>query len=95
MGGAGLISATVNVTSSIAQDVYQSFKNKKLSELNEQMILVRKIFDQYNLISALHSYKSQKDLTFKNVLPPLKLLDDLECKKLFEDLKNINFKKAA
>jgi 4-hydroxy-tetrahydrodipicolinate synthase len=94
-GGAGLISATVNVTSSIAQNVYQSFKNGNSSDANEHMVLVRKIFDQYNLISSLHSYKSQVDPSYKNILPPLKLLDEINCKKLFEDLKKINFKKAA
>ena len=95
IGGAGLISATVNVTSSIAQSVYQSFKIDKTPELNEHMISVRKVFDKYNLISALHSYKSQQDISYKNVIPPLKLLDEHDMKKLFEELKKLKFKKAA
>jgi len=95
IGGAGLISATANVTSSIAQNVYDSFKKGKTSELNEHLISVRKVFDQYNLISALHSYKAQEDSSYKNILPPLKLLDDLNSKKFFEKLKRLKFKKAA
>ena len=95
IGGAGLISATANVTSSIAQNVYDSFKKGKTSELNEHLISVRKVFDQYNLLSALHSYKAQEDPSYKNILPPLKLLDDSSSKKLFEELKRLKFKKAA
>ena len=67
IGGAGLISATANVTSSIAQEVYDSFKKGKTSELNEHLISVRKVFDKYNLISALHSYKAQEDSSYKNI----------------------------
>ena len=95
IGGAGLISATVNVTSSIAQNVYDSFKKGKTSEFNEHLISVRKVFDQYNLVSALHSYKAQEDPSYKNILPPLKLLDDSSSKKFFEELKRLKFKKAA
>jgi len=95
IGGAGLISATANVTSSIAQEVYDSFKKGKTSELNEHLISVRKVFDKYNLISALHSYKAQEDSSYKNILPPLKLLDDLNTKIFFEELKRLKFKKAA
>ena len=95
IGGAGLISATANVTSSIAQEVYDSFKKGKTSELNEHLISVRKVFDKYNLISALHSYKAQEDSSYKNILPPLNLLDDLNTKIFFEELKRLKFKKAA
>ena len=39
------------------------------------------------MLSALHSYKAQEDPSYKNIVPPLKLLDDSSSKKFFEELK--------
>ena len=55
------------------------------------MIAVREVFDDYNLISALHSYMSTKDDNFKNLLPPLVLLSSKEKKDLIEKLDNLKF----
>ena len=55
------------------------------------MIAVRKVFDEYNLISALHSYLSTKDDNFKNLLPPLVLLSPKEKKDLVSKLHNLKF----
>ena len=52
---------------------------------------MRKVFDKHNLISGLHSFCSQKDKIYKNILPPLRLLNKSEEKKLMEDLKSLNF----
>ena len=95
LGGAGLISATINVTSLIAQKVYQAFKTGNKTNENDHLVAVRKIFDKYDLIAALHSYKAQKDPVYRNILPPLKLLNDTDEEKLFQELQKINFKKAA
>ena len=96
LGGAGLISATVNITSSLARDVYESFKKGKVeTDQNDHLVAVRKVFDNYNLISALHSYKAEENSFYNNIIPPLQLLSDEDKIKLFEKLKKINFKKAA
>ena len=96
LGGAGLISATVNVTSSLARNVYESFKKGKVAtDQNDHLVAVRKVFDNYNLISALHSYKAEENSFYNNIIPPLQLLSDEDKIKLFEKLKKINFKKAA
>ena len=96
LGGAGLISATVNVTSSLARNVYESFKKGKVeTDQNNHLIAVRKVFDNYNLISALHSYKAEENSFYNNIIPPLQLLSNEDKTKLFEKLKKINFKKAA
>ena len=52
---------------------------------------LRKLFNQFNLISGLHSYMSQKDPIFKNVLPIIDLLSESEEKKLFEELHKLDF----
>ena len=54
---------------------------------------VRKIFDRFNLISALHTYLSSEDDSFENVLPPCSLLDVEEKKILFEELEKVGFNK--
>ena len=95
IGGAGIISATINVTSSIAKNVYDSFKKSKETELNEHLISIRKVFDKYDLISGLHSYKAQEDSSYKNLIPPLKILNDTDTENLISELKKLKFKKAA
>lgn len=96
LGGAGLISATVNITSSLARNVYESFKRGKVeTDQNDHLVSVRKVFDNYNLISALHSYKAEENSFYNNIIPPLQLLSDEDKIKLFEKLKKINFRKAA
>ena len=52
---------------------------------------VRSTFDQYNLISGLHSFMSDKDDSYKNVIPPVSLLSEKDKKKLLEDLRKLNF----
>ena len=53
---------------------------------------VRSVFDQFNLISGLHSFMSEKNEIYKNVLPPISLLSEIEKQKLIKDLNKLNFK---
>ena len=76
LGCSGCISAVTNVTHSLARKVFDDFENKKNQSKNEQLIKVRETFDQYNLISALHSFLSDRNKKFNNILPPLVLLSD-------------------
>ena len=66
-------------------------KKKKEQTQNDKLIAVRNVFDKYNLISALHSYMSTKDDNFKNLLPPLVLLNSAEKKDLISKLENLKF----
>ena len=66
-------------------------KKLKNQTHNEKLILVRETFDKYNLISALHSFLSTQDDTYKKVLPPLILLSDEEQKELILKTKNLKF----
>jgi len=91
LGCSGCISAVTNVTHSLARKVFDDFVNKKTQKKNDQLINVREIFDQYNLISALHSFLGVKDEKFKNILPPLILLPQKKQKELIDKLNKFNF----
>ena len=75
LGCAGCISAVTNVTHSMARTVFDNYTNESSESLNKKLILVRETFNNYNLISALHSYMSIKNENYKNLLPPLVLLN--------------------
>ena len=92
LGCAGCISAVTNVTHSLARKVFDDFENKKSQSKNDQLIAVRETFDKYNLISALHTFLSNKDMNYKNVLPPLTLLSEDNQKELIEKLNNLKFR---
>ena len=87
----GLISATVNVTAPLARKVYDDFHNKKKQTLNEKLCSVRKVFDNYNLISGLHSFMSVENKKFKKILPPLSLLSSVQQKEFMLKLKELEF----
>jgi len=91
LGCAGIITATTNVTSALAREVYDNFFNKPSQNLNKKLCDVRATFDKYNLISGLHSFMSDKNEIYKNVLPPLKLLSETNKKELLSNLKKLNF----
>ena len=91
LGCSGIITATCNVTASLARKVYDDFFAKKEQTHNEKLCNVRKAFDQFNLISGLHSFFMNENRMYENVLPPLSLLNSGDRKKLFEDLKKLNF----
>ena len=91
IGCSGCISAVTNVTHSLARKVFDDFENKKTQTKNDQLINVRETFDQYNLISALHSFLAVKDDKFKNILPPLILLSQAKQKELINKLNDSKF----
>jgi len=91
LGCSGIITATCNVTANLSRKVYDDFKNKKDQKHNEKLCNVRAAFDKYNLISGMHSFLSDSDNCFKNILPPLSLLDSKEKEKLFEELNKLDF----
>ena len=91
LGCSGIITATCNVTAPLARKVYDDFNNNKEQKFNEKLCSVRKIFEEFNLISAIHSFMSQTDTSYNNLLPPLSILNENDQKKLFDKLKKINF----
>ena len=91
LGCSGVITATCNVTAELARKVYDDFISGKDQTQNEKLCQVRAAFDKYNLISGLHSFCSQKDSVYKNILPPLSLLNSSEEKELIKKLKELDF----
>jgi 4-hydroxy-tetrahydrodipicolinate synthase len=91
IGCSGIITATCNVTAALSRKVYEDFFSKKIQTHNERLCNVRKTFDQYNLISGLHTFMSGQDNIFKNILPPLSLLNTDDKNKLILDLKKLDF----
>ena len=91
LGCSGIITATCNVTASLARKVYDDFFAKKVQTHNEKLCGVRKVFDQFDLISGLHSFFIQENKVYENILPPLSLLNLNDKNKLIEDLRRLNF----
>ena len=91
LGCSGIITATCNVTSELARKVYDDFFDKKEQTANQKLCDVRSTFEKYNLISGLHAYYAKKDLIYKNVLPPLSILNSIEEKELIDNLEKLNF----
>ena len=92
LGCSGIITATCNVTAELSRKVYDDFHSGKEQSYNQKLCDVRSAFDKYNLISGLHTYLSQKNESFKNILPPLSLLSKTDEKDLLNNLRNLNFK---
>ena len=92
LGCAGIITATCNVTAGLSRTVYDEFIDKKQQTTNEMLCNVRKTFDKFNLISSLHSFMSDEDEIYENVLPPISLLSENDKKQLIEDLNKLNFR---
>ena len=91
LGCSGIITATTNVTSILARDVFDKYQSNSTQISNEKLCSVRSVFDEYNLISGLHTFMSQIDNDFSNLLPPLKLLNASEKKDFFMKLEQLEF----
>ena len=91
LGCSGIITATTNVTAYLARNVYDSFLSNSPQNMNQNLCDIRAAFEKYNLISGLHTFISQENELFKNILPPLKLLSETDKIELISNLKNINF----
>jgi len=91
LGCAGIITATCNVTAILSRKVYDDFIEKKEQTKNEMLCEVRYAFEKFNLISGLHSFMSDSDQIYQNVLPPLNLLNKKDKQILIEELNKLNF----
>ena len=87
----GIITATCNVTAKLARKVFDDFEQNKDQTVNDKLCEVRKAFDQFNLISGLHSFLSLTDKQFLNILPTCSLLNKQDEKTLIDKLKDLDF----
>ncbi|PDH18627.1 MAG: dihydrodipicolinate synthase family protein [Pelagibacterales bacterium MED-G44] len=95
LGCSGVITATCNVTAELSRKVYDDFFSGTKQSNNKKLCDVRAIFDKYNLISGLHTFYSQDNKIYQNVLPPLSILNQNDKKDLMEALKDLNFKSKS
>ena len=91
LGCSGVITATCNVTAELSRKVYDDFFSGTKQSNNKKLCDVRAIFDKYNLISGLHTFYSQDNKIYQNMLPPLSILNQNDKKNLMEALKDLNF----
>ena len=91
LGCSGIITATCNVTAELSRKVYDDFLSNNKQQYNKKLCDVRSAFDKYNLISGLHSFYSQDNQIYKNILPPLSLLNEKDEKDLLKTLRDLNF----
>tara|TARA_B100000029_G_scaffold458766_1_gene488392 strand:- start:7942 stop:8823 length:882 start_codon:yes stop_codon:yes gene_type:complete len=91
LGNSGIISAICNVTASLSRKVFDDYNTKKKQTFNKKLCDIRKVFDNYNLISGLHSFMASENEKYKRVLPPLSLLSDAKQKELISKLKKLDF----
>jgi 4-hydroxy-tetrahydrodipicolinate synthase len=91
LGCTGIITATCNVTAGLSRCVYDDFIEEKEQTKNEILCDVRNIFENFNLISGLHSFMSDEDKIYKNVLPPVSILNEKDKLLLTEQLNKLNF----
>ena len=91
LGCSGIITATCNATSNLARRVYDDFQIGKEQTVNQNLCEVRSEFEKYNLISGLHTYFAANDRDYRNLLPPLSILNPDNEKDLINNLKKLNF----
>jgi 4-hydroxy-tetrahydrodipicolinate synthase len=91
LGCSGIITATCNATSELARKVYDDFLAGNKQTVNQKLCDVRNTFEKYNLISGLHTYYTKHGEYYKNVLPPLSILNSKDEKNLIENLDKFNF----
>ena len=91
IGCSGIITATCNATASLARKVYDDFHNGTPQTVNQKLCDIRSVFEKYNLISGLHTFYKQKENIYENLLPPLRVLDDIGEKDLQDNLEKYSF----
>jgi 4-hydroxy-tetrahydrodipicolinate synthase len=90
-GGEGCISATVNVTSRLARQVYDahvSGKDDEAEALQERLTQLRASIETYPVIPALKQLMARLtgDQEWRNIRPPLSGLDEKRAKVLLSDV---------
>jgi len=91
LGCTGIITATCNVTAGLSRKVYNDFIEQKEQTKNKMLCDVRNTFEKFNLISGLHSFMSDENKIYKNVLPPVSILNEKDKLLLIDELNKLNF----
>ncbi|HCC45433.1 MAG TPA: dihydrodipicolinate synthase family protein [Gammaproteobacteria bacterium] len=93
-GGAGCITACSNVTSQLAQDVYQAFNNDADHAVaNDPLVAIRKVIQEYPLSSALKEIIARHtgNAGWRNTRPPFTNMDEVTRQKLFKEFDAVGY----
>ncbi len=90
-GGAGCISATVNVTSRLARrvhDAHEAGESDEAEALQRRLTELRALIEAYPMIPALKRLTAELtgDEDWRNLRPPLSALDEARVEELFSHL---------
>jgi len=91
LGCSGIITATCNATSKLARKVYDDYQLGNDQTVNQNLCDVRLVFEKYNLISGLHTFFGKENIYYRNLLPPLSILNSKDQKELIDNLDKLNF----
>ena len=91
LGCSGIITATCNATAKLARKVYDDFNNGNEQTVNQNLCDVRAEFEKYNLISGLHTFFGKNDKCYRNLIPPLSILNSKDEKDIIDNLEKLNF----
>ena len=91
LGCSGIITATCNATSKLARKVYDDFMSGDIQTVNDNLCAIRAEFEKYNLISGLHTFFGKKEKCYRNLLPPLSILNSKNEKDMINNFEKLNF----
>jgi 4-hydroxy-tetrahydrodipicolinate synthase len=92
-GGAGCISATANVTCTIAAELYQAWESEEADALQERVSQVRSTLEAYPAVPALKALMAAHTGRpgWRHARPPMVALSEEARAGLFHDLEAIGF----
>ena len=90
-GCSGIITATCNATSKLARKVYDDFMSGEIQTVNDNLCAIRAEFEKYNLISGLHTFFGKNEKCYRNLLPPLSILNSKNEKDMINNFEKLNF----
>ena len=90
-GCSGIITATCNATSKLARKVYDDFMSGDIQTVNDNLCAIRAEFEKYNLISGLHTFFGKNEKCYRNLLPPLSILNSKNEKDMINNFEKLNF----
>ena len=91
LGCSGIITATCNATSKLARKVYDDFMSGEIQTVNDNLCAIRAEFEKYNLISGLHTFFGKNEKCYRNLLPPLSILNSKNEKDMINNFEKLNF----
>ena len=91
LGCSGIITATCNATSKLARKVYDDFISGDVQTVNDNLCDIRSEFEKYNLISGLHTFFGKNEKCYRNLLPPLSILNPKDEQEMISNLEKFNF----